>query len=64
MTDSQKDNAVKRHFRVSDTQTYGSGLGLSIVKKIVDLHAGHLVFKDKVGEPGLIAQVTLPLFND
>ena len=34
----------ERFYRVLGTQTQGSGLGLSICKKIVDLHHGHLQF--------------------
>ncbi len=46
MTDKQKENAIERHYRVSDTQSYGSGLGLSIVQKIVALHRAELSFQD------------------
>lgn len=60
MTDEQKVNSLKRHYRVSDTQTYGSGLGLSIALKIVELHKGKLEFKDRSTGSGLIATVHLP----
>ncbi len=60
MTDEQKSNSIKRMYRVSDTQTYGSGIGLSIVMKIVDLHGAKLEFLDKESEPGLIARVSFP----
>ncbi|MFL0799472.1 MAG: sensor histidine kinase N-terminal domain-containing protein [Agarilytica sp.] len=59
MTEDQKENSIKRHYRVSDTQSYGSGLGLFIVKKIVDLHLGSLAFLDRENEEGLIARVSL-----
>lgn len=58
MTDEQKHNSVKRMYRVSDTQTYGSGIGLSIVMKIIELHGGKLNFLDKNGSTGLVARVT------
>lgn len=61
MTDEQKSNSIKRMYRVSDTQSYGSGIGLSIVMKIVDLHGGKLEFLDKPDGNGLIARVKLPL---
>ncbi|WNO10820.1 ATP-binding protein [Teredinibacter sp. KSP-S5-2] len=60
MTDDQKLNSVRRSYRVSDTQTYGSGIGLSIVMKIVDLHQAGLAFLDKDEGEGLIARITFP----
>lgn len=61
MNAEQKSNATKRYFRVSDRQSYGSGLGLSIVNKIVALHLGTLEFLDQESGPGLIVKVLLPL---
>ena len=58
MSDEQKNNAIKRHFRVADNHTYGSGLGLSIVQRIVDLHNAKLTFLDRENEPGLITRVS------
>ncbi len=46
MTDMKKENAIKWHYRVSDKQSYGSGLSLSIVQKIVALHRAELSFRD------------------
>jgi two-component system sensor histidine kinase QseC len=63
MTDEQKINAVKRRYRVSDSQVYGSGLGLSIDLKITELHKGELIFLDKKIGSGLIARVLLPLVS-
>jgi signal transduction histidine kinase len=40
--------------------TEGSGLGLSIVKKIVDLHRGTIALKSKLGE-GTTFTVYLPV---
>ena len=62
MTSVQKVNSVKRRYRVSDTQTYGSGLGLSIVAKIIELHKGELHFLDKPDAEGLIVHVIFPPF--
>ncbi|WP_049721770.1 sensor histidine kinase [Gilvimarinus polysaccharolyticus] len=63
MTQEQKENSVTRHYRVSDTQNYGSGIGLSIVKKIVDLHSGSFAFVDKEDVAGLIARVYMEKIN-
>lgn len=59
MTDTQKTNAIQRRYRVSDTQHYGSGLGLSIAHKIVELHHGKLRFTDQKSGSGLVASVQL-----
>lgn len=39
----------------------GSGLGLSIVKQILDAHGGTIDLSNRQGEPGLRATVCLPL---
>lgn len=59
LTDKQKRNAIERHYRVSDCQRYGSGIGLSIVKKIVDLHEGNIVLTNVAQGPGLSVKVVL-----
>lgn len=59
MSSKEKENSIKRHYRVSDTQSYGSGLGLTIVQKIVDLHSGSLEFKDRENEKGLVVRVSV-----
>ncbi|NUF82825.1 ATP-binding protein [Acinetobacter seifertii] len=51
----------QRFFRVLGTQQQGSGLGLSITKKIIQLHGGELQFMH-ASEGGLKVEVTLP-FN-
>lgn len=58
MTDQQKENSTRRHYRVSDSQAYGSGLGLSIVEKVADIHNAKLGFFDRTDRAGLIARVT------
>ncbi|MDO7537712.1 sensor histidine kinase [Acinetobacter nosocomialis] len=51
----------QRFFRVLGTQQQGSGLGLSITKKIIQLHGGELQFMH-ANQDGLKVEVTLP-FN-
>ncbi|MDB9695976.1 ATP-binding protein, partial [Acinetobacter nosocomialis] len=51
----------QRFFRVLGTQQQGSGLGLSITKKIIQLHGGELQFMH-ANQGGLKVEVTLP-FN-
>jgi len=51
----------QRFFRVLGTQQQGSGLGISITKKIIQLHGGELQFMH-ANQGGLKVEVTL-LFN-
>jgi len=44
-----------------DTQGEGYGLGLSIVKRAVELHGAVIELLDREGGPGLRVVVTLPL---
>lgn len=46
------------------TRVRGSGLGLSIVKNIVETHGGTIEMINNDPPPGLRAEVTLPLFED
>uniref|UniRef100_A0A9E7ZS33 histidine kinase n=1 Tax=Bosea sp. NBC_00436 TaxID=2969620 RepID=A0A9E7ZS33_9HYPH len=58
--DDEKSVVLERFRRgASGEATLGSGLGLSIVRTVVDAHGGHLVFRDRPGG-GLTAQVDLP----
>ncbi len=51
--------AVERFYRLeSSRSTAGSGLGLSLVAAVAELHGGRLVLEDN--RPGLVARLTLP----
>ena len=58
---SEHDKMIERFTRLDPSRSYpGSGLGLSLVKVVVDFHKGVLKFFDN--EPGLKVQVELPIF--
>lgn len=59
----EQDKLFDEFFRVKNDQTKditGSGLGLSIVKRIVDLYNGTIEVDSKIGE-GTIFKVSLPM---
>ena len=56
------DKVLERFYRVNaKDDKSGSGLGLSLVKAIIDLHHGTLSFEDN--QPGLIVKIHLPLYQ-
>ena len=57
---------TERFFRVETSRSRakgGSGIGLSIVQQIIDLHGGELLFHSEKGE-GTTVEVHLPLIKD
>jgi two-component system, OmpR family, sensor histidine kinase QseC len=53
--------AVFERFRRGEgALTPGSGLGLSIAARVVELHRGHIELADRAGGPGLVVRVYLP----
>ncbi len=58
---SERDGVLERFKRgKSSAGTVGSGLGLSIVARVVEAHRGRLALKDREGG-GLIVAISLPL---
>jgi len=59
-------NIFDKFYRVTDDEnvreTTGSGLGLSLVKQIIDMHGGHLEVDSEVGK-GSVFSVILPQLN-
>jgi signal transduction histidine kinase len=56
----EHENVLRRLFRLEKSRTTpGSGLGLSMVKAICDLHGANLLLSDN--RPGLVVRITFPL---
>ena len=49
----------ERFYRVEGTEAQGSGIGLALVKELVDLHNGHITVKSEIGK-GTDFRVLLP----
>lgn len=56
----ERNKVGQRFYRVLGSGEYGSGLGLSIVKRIAELHGAALAMEDAVGGKGLSVSVTFP----
>jgi signal transduction histidine kinase len=55
----ERDKVFRRLYRLEKSRsTKGSGLGLSLVASIVDLHGAHIALADN--DPGLIVAITFP----
>jgi two-component system OmpR family sensor kinase len=55
-----RDRVFDRFFRGADDQQPGSGLGLSIVKRIADAHHAHISLEDRAQGSGLVVRVQFP----
>lgn len=60
----QRENIGRRFYRAPGTQAPGSGLGLSIVQRIVDLHGGAMHIDTPATGIGLQVTVVLPRARD
>jgi signal transduction histidine kinase len=56
----ERERVLSRFTRLAGNAAPGSGLGLSIVLRIVQLHGATLVLQDGPGEYGLSVCVALP----
>lgn len=54
----KRAEALRRLHRLAGQEIEGSGLGLSIVARIAELHDARLELTDGIGQPGLTVQVT------
>ncbi|OJF89629.1 hypothetical protein AX761_24255 [Rhizobium sp. 58] len=57
--EDEREKVFRRLYRLDKSRTtVGSGLGLSLVRAIADLHCGTVALKDN--RPGLLSEITLP----
>jgi two-component system sensor histidine kinase QseC len=56
----QRANVGRRFYRAPGTQAPGSGLGLSIVQRILDLHRGTIRLDTPAANTGLLVTIALP----
>jgi signal transduction histidine kinase len=54
------DRVFERFFRVNSSEQVGSGLGLSIVKRVLALHGGEVKLSTGLDQRGLAVALTLP----
>ncbi len=59
--DALKNRVFERFFRILGNKSTGSGLGLSIVRQIAELHGGKILLSSPREGSGLIASVYFPL---
>lgn len=64
VTTQELSRLSQRFYRVLGTKESGSGLGLSIVKKIVELHQGELILRSQPEYEGLEVTILLPMNAD
>src|SRR5690606_4462215 len=57
---NQDSNRVFDPFFTTKATGVGTGLGLSVARKIVDLHGGELSLANREGEQGAVARMILP----
>jgi signal transduction histidine kinase len=63
MTNAQLARVFERFYRADESGNIpGTGLGMSIVKEIIELHQGSVEISSQVGE-GTLVTVWVPLSN-
>lgn len=61
LTAEDRKKVGQRFYRVLGNTASGSGLGLSITRRIAELHGGTLELTENIGDKGLTAAIRLPL---
>ena len=57
----ERGRILERFYRVSGSQVYGSGLGLSIVRRITDLHSANIEVRSGEHDRGLAIVLRFPI---
>ena len=60
IADDERERVQQRFYRSTSTDSPGSGLGLSIVRRIAELHGGNLEIRPAESGIGLLARIKLP----
>ncbi|CAB1370410.1 sensor histidine kinase [Denitratisoma oestradiolicum] len=58
--EEDRQRVFERFYRALGTETDGSGLGLSIVKEVCELHRGSIAIDNPMGGKGTLVRVSLP----
>lgn len=61
IAEHERELVKQRFYRITGSGEEGSGLGLSIVRRIAELHGAKLILCDNDGAKGLLASVIWPL---
>lgn len=64
IAEADTEHVFERFYRADDTGIEGSGLGLSIVREIADLHRATASLRPNPKGPGALARVVFPLASD
>jgi signal transduction histidine kinase len=59
--EEERQKVFERFYRLSESRASGSGLGLSIVQRIVELHDGHIAIEDAADGSGTRVRVRFPV---
>ena len=58
---AEREQVLQRFYRIAGSGEEGSGLGLSIVRRIADLHGARMELSSNTAGEGLLVQVIWPL---
>lgn len=58
--EAEREQVLKRFYRITGSGEEGSGLGLSIVRRIAELHGANLELRDNEAGSGLLVSVIWP----
>jgi signal transduction histidine kinase len=60
---AERARVFERFYRIPGGPPSGSGLGLSVVKRVVEILSGSIELSDPASHSGLLVTIRLPLFN-